>query len=313
VEKNQERKVGGSGRRALFWVTTGLGACVLGFSAYQHGYTVILFALAGLMIAYYAYRANHGRAEVHSLRLQTDRMYIQTVEALSAATDKRDSGKTSEVPDDNIQDRSGEDFDPSVFAKFGEIVEELEAEGEDPEESPTEVETLPLAETPPPEHTPDPEYPDPIAGLANTQYLRQFLGQELARSQRHGYSLTVLDLQIEMHDADSAAQPEEDLLLKMRCETAAVLQVVLRSSDLVAMSEEGGFLIILVQISPEEAEGLKSRILREVTDRVAAVTGHQSTYPSVSVGCACFPEHGDTVDLLLSSAEANRLLDRLFV
>ncbi len=311
--KKQERKFGGSGRRVLFWVTTGLGACVLGFSAYQLGYTVLLFALAGLMIAYYAYHANHGRAEVTALRLQTDRMYIQTDEALSTVIDGQDAGKISEVAYDKMQAGSGEDSDLSAAAKFSEIVERLEAEGRDPEESLTEVETRPLEETPPPEHTPDPEYLDPITGLPNTQYLRQFLGQELARSQRYDYGLAVLDLMIESRDDESAVLPEEDLLRKMHCETAAVLQVLLRSSDLLARSEENGFLIILVQITPEDAEGLTSRILREVTDRVAAVAGPQSTCPSVSVGCACFPHHGDTVDLLLNSAEANRLLDRLFV
>jgi len=146
---------------------------------------------------------------------------------------------------------------------------------------------------------------DPLTGLLNRRYLNERLKDELARSERYGHhlSLLMLDLDGFKYCNDTMGHLFGDKTLKDIAET---LLNTVRSMDIVARYGGDEFMVILPEteetLAIDIAERLRSNVEKyAVLPRNAAGKGPHTL--SSSIGIACYPGHGKTIELLLENVD----------
>jgi len=146
---------------------------------------------------------------------------------------------------------------------------------------------------------------DHLTSLLNRRYLHERLKDEVARSRRHGHHLCLLMLDLDGFKIinDTFGHLFGDQILVGIAET---LLNTVRSMDVVARYGGDEFMIIL----PETVESLAV----EIAERLRNTVAHQGVPPqeaadaglpllSASIGIACYPEHGETVELLIENVD----------
>ena len=100
---------------------------------------------------------------------------------------------------------------------------------------------------------------DPLTGLYNQRFLEQHLAAEMGRSQRHGYQLNVLKIDIHnfRHINEHHGRPAGDLVLRIFAER---LKKSIRNSDLSVRMGNDEFLILLPESSPERVPHILARL-----------------------------------------------------
>jgi diguanylate cyclase (GGDEF)-like protein len=84
-------------------------------------------------------------------------------------------------------------------------------------------------------------------------------------------------------------------------EVARRLTDSVRTLDCVARIGGDEFVILLPSITPQEADAVAKRIIAMIAS--AFDIGLTTVHIGVSIGCACAPDDGDTVEQLLRSAD----------
>lgn len=144
-------------------------------------------------------------------------------------------------------------------------------------------------------------YFDALTGLPNRRLLMDRLGQAIANAHRHGASLAVmfLDLDLFKRINDTLGHDAGDLVL---VEMARRLTGCLREGDTVARIAGDEFVLILSELEdPADAAKVAERAIAaiqapiEVADRRVFVT--------TSIGVAIYPDDGQTGDSLLKCAD----------
>ncbi len=150
---------------------------------------------------------------------------------------------------------------------------------------------------------------DPLTGLHEIRYLRQYLTQELAKPKRYGYSLSLLGMELDGFKAvnDEYFHQAGDRVL---VEVARVLRKSLRESDLVARLGGDEFIAALLQTTHEDALRLANKIQRTIEDISLEVSPGQFARVGISIGCASYPEHGSTLEELLHAADSGMYSDK---
>ena len=145
---------------------------------------------------------------------------------------------------------------------------------------------------------------DPLTGLFNRSFMEEALELELRRAARTQGTLVVI-----MAALDRFQKMTEDWGLdagdSLLCRTAALLQSRIRKGDVACRFSGHAFVLLLPQ-SGRDVGRRRAETLRDL------VRGMDVQYPgaregdrvSASVGMALFPDHGQTVEALLRSAEA---------
>jgi diguanylate cyclase (GGDEF)-like protein len=146
---------------------------------------------------------------------------------------------------------------------------------------------------------------DPLTGLLNRRYLSERLKNELARSERHLHplSLLMLDLDGFKRCNDSQGHLFGDSILR---NVAEILYRTVRSMDIVARYGGDEFMVILPETGEPLATDIAERVLSNIMRKVALPPDEGAPGPqslTASIGVACFPEHGDTVELLLENVD----------
>ena len=141
---------------------------------------------------------------------------------------------------------------------------------------------------------------DELTGLPNADSLYSHFQKELARCGSQGKPMVILSCDLDGFKQvnDRYGHINGDELLKR---VAAILQSNCRSSDYVARMGGDEFVVIL---SGAQASELTRRI--DSLDRMVRAAGHEMFNDDsigISIGMACFPEHGADVDSLLSYAD----------
>ena len=138
---------------------------------------------------------------------------------------------------------------------------------------------------------------DSLTGLHNRRYLTQRLSEELVRSYRHKGSFSVLMADVDEFKKynDAFGHPAGDEVLK---KVAAILLSSTRSMD--CTSRYGGeeFAVLLTGTAGDAAAEVAERIRARVEAQEFA--GRRIT---LSIGIAEFPEHGQTADEVMASAD----------
>jgi len=141
---------------------------------------------------------------------------------------------------------------------------------------------------------------DPLTGLANERYVTMFLDQEIGRSTRNNYPLSLI-----MLDIDNFKQLNEELgreaCDRVLSEIAAGMRALVRDYDVVARYASDEFVIILPEAMGHDAFDTAERMRGAVAGYSPDWLGDKVEI-SVSGGVASFPDHGVTADDLINSA-----------
>jgi len=141
---------------------------------------------------------------------------------------------------------------------------------------------------------------DGLTGLFNHKHLMQTLQTELARAQRHKHPLSVL-----MVDVDHFKQYNDrfghQMGDKLLADVAALFKRTTRSIDYAARYGGDEFLLLLHEVASADALMLADRVRRAVAATKFGPGDHKVT---VSIGVASYPEHGETAEAIIASADA---------
>jgi len=143
---------------------------------------------------------------------------------------------------------------------------------------------------------------DPLTGLFNRRYLEEALERELRRAE-HGnlpLSLLMLDLDHFKDFNDMHGHAAGDAVLK---KLGMLLHQHTRRED-VACRLGGEEFVLILPGAPSDVAARRSEEIRQAIRHATVESeGRRLESASISVGVACFPEHGTTGETLLAAAD----------
>ncbi len=152
------------------------------------------------------------------------------------------------------------------------------------------------------EQTQEDSLTDPLTLLPNPRFLFMHLQRELARATRHKtqVALLIADLDGFKEINDTLGHHVGDRALT---EIARVLRGAIRPYDICARYAGDEFVLVLSGCGADDAER-KRLELQQAIDAMAFKAGGRRLPLGVSVGCAIFPEDGQTHETLLAVADS---------
>ncbi|HMH19435.1 MAG TPA: diguanylate cyclase [Burkholderiales bacterium] len=138
---------------------------------------------------------------------------------------------------------------------------------------------------------------DPLTGLYNRRFLRDYLDRELIRAKREGIRVAVIMIDLDHFKRvnDTAGHAAGDLVLTR---TAALLKRHIRGSDIACRYGGEEFTLVLPNATFQSARSRSEAIcaaIREQSDNLLGVTA--------SLGVAIFPDHAEGPDSVLLAAD----------
>lgn len=138
---------------------------------------------------------------------------------------------------------------------------------------------------------------DPMTGLLNRRYLEKRLIEEIQRSKRHRFPMSVMMLDVDEFKSynDAFGHPAGDTALKI---VASVLQDILRGADVAARYGGEEFAILLPQTTSTEAAAIAERLRQRIEH-----TEFPKRKVTVSIGIASCSSEVDTPDDIIGAAD----------
>jgi diguanylate cyclase (GGDEF)-like protein/putative nucleotidyltransferase with HDIG domain len=151
---------------------------------------------------------------------------------------------------------------------------------------------------------------DPLTELPNARGFYMMLEQRLAECERLGReSLSVISMDIddfkEINDRYGHAMGD-----RLLASVARVIRKELRQMDILSRYAGDEFVAIMPMASQVMAEGIADRISKAVSEHQFSVRPGKQVTVTVSLGIACFPNHGETTEELLTAAARNMQRDK---
>lgn len=143
---------------------------------------------------------------------------------------------------------------------------------------------------------------DPLTGLFNRRYLREFMQREWIRARRRESSLAVIMIDVDYFKRvnDAFGHEAGDLVL---AEIAALLKTQIRGSDIACRYGGEEFALVLPDVTLEgvqrRAEAIRAAVMRLELKYRDKPLGRITT----SLGIALFPEHAEDPDSLLRASD----------
>ncbi|MCT7951517.1 diguanylate cyclase [Ancylothrix sp. C2] len=144
---------------------------------------------------------------------------------------------------------------------------------------------------------------DPLTGLYNRRYMEEFLSQELLRAFRAKKPLSIIMLDVDNFKIfnDTFGHEAGDLVLQ---ELGIFLKKNIRGSD-IACRYGGEELTLILPDAPLEVARQRAEHLRQSVKHLnVKQRGQFLGSITLSLGVACFPEHGANSSAVLGSADA---------
>jgi diguanylate cyclase (GGDEF)-like protein len=142
---------------------------------------------------------------------------------------------------------------------------------------------------------------DPMTGLPNARSLQMHFDKELKRASRNGETFQVLMLDLDGFKAvnDTYGHKVGDRMLK---DVSAIIRAELRDYDFLARYAGDEFVAIVPQTDSHGVLELCRRIEAAVKGFTLSIGG-ETARVGVSVGSACYPNHGESFDQILIAAD----------
>ncbi|MEX2273758.1 MAG: HD domain-containing phosphohydrolase [Vicinamibacterales bacterium] len=143
---------------------------------------------------------------------------------------------------------------------------------------------------------------DPLTNLPNTRFLFMHLAREIARAGRHKsqVALIIADLDGFKEVNDTLGHHIGDRAL---AEVARVLRSAIRPYDICARYAGDEFVVVLSACGAEDAER-KRQELQQAIDAMRFEVDGRLLPLGISLGCAVFPDDGQTHETLLAVADS---------
>ncbi len=142
---------------------------------------------------------------------------------------------------------------------------------------------------------------DELTGRYNTRGFAIAANRLFGQATRYGRPASVL-----MVDSDNLKQVNDshghDAGNRLLRQVANAVQAELRATDVPARYGGDEFIVLLPETPPKGAMDVAERIRGAIAARPLALNGQQIT-ASVSIGIACYPEDGRTLDALAARAD----------
>ncbi|HEX8398461.1 MAG TPA: diguanylate cyclase [Pyrinomonadaceae bacterium] len=145
---------------------------------------------------------------------------------------------------------------------------------------------------------------DPMTGLPNARCLQLHFEKETARSRRDNRPFQVVMLDLDEFKAvnDTFGHKAGDMMLK---EISKVMRAQLREYDFLARYAGDEFVAVVPETPGFPIEELCRRIEQAVLDFSLPVGNKGSARVGISIGAACYPRDGETLDQVLIAADHN--------
>lgn len=143
---------------------------------------------------------------------------------------------------------------------------------------------------------------DPMTNLPNARSLQLQFEKETARASRNGANFHLLMLDLDGFKAvnDTFGHKTGDKLLK---ELARVMTDQLRDYDFLARYAGDEFVAIVPETDRESISELSRRIEKAVNEFVLPLGEGECARVGVSIGAACYPNDGETLDQIIIRAD----------
>ena len=143
---------------------------------------------------------------------------------------------------------------------------------------------------------------DSQTGLFNRRYMEDSLIRELSRAERVNKSVAVAIVDIDHFKRlnDTFGHTAADAVLR---EWSELLKAKFRGSDIVCRYGGDEFVIILPDISVEDARQRLEQLRKDLARMVVREDGHSIQAVTVSMGLAFYPVHGRSSQALLQAAD----------
>lgn len=142
---------------------------------------------------------------------------------------------------------------------------------------------------------------DPLTNLFNRRYLEETLDRELSRAARENYSVCLIMMDIDHFKRvnDTYGHEAGDLVLKAISE---VLSEYSRRGDFACRYGGEEFVVVMPNISLETAYE-RAEDLRQSLTQLCVPYEYYSLSVTISMGIACYPENGQTRQMILRAAD----------
>ena len=143
---------------------------------------------------------------------------------------------------------------------------------------------------------------DDLTKLYNSRYLDHFLQQEVKRSRRYGFSVSLMFLDL---DGFKTVNDRHGHLAGSRTltEVGKVIRSIVRETDIVSRYGGDEFTVVLPQTNAEGARIIAERVREALADHVFLEAMGLAVRVTASIGIASFPDHGETREDLIGCAD----------
>jgi diguanylate cyclase (GGDEF)-like protein len=152
---------------------------------------------------------------------------------------------------------------------------------------------------------------DSLTQLPNSRFLYAQLDKEIARATRNGQPLVVAVLDLDKFkpiNDDYGHQAGDRVLAQL----GWLLKRSFRQGDTVCRYAGDEFVALLPETSPEEAEQVVQRVQLSVSGYPFHIDDERMVHVGISVGTACFPLDGSTLEQLIHRADKAMFRDKSF-
>lgn len=143
---------------------------------------------------------------------------------------------------------------------------------------------------------------DDLTRLYNSRYLNQFLHQEIKRSQRYGYAVALMFLDL---DGFKSVNDRHGHLAGGRtlAEVGRLIRTTVRETDMVSRYGGDEFTVVLPQTGIEGATIIAERVRAAIESWSFLESMGIDVRLTASIGIACYPDHGQSREELIGQAD----------
>jgi diguanylate cyclase (GGDEF)-like protein/putative nucleotidyltransferase with HDIG domain len=160
------------------------------------------------------------------------------------------------------------------------------------------------------ERTKESALTDSLTGLPNSRYMYSFFDQERSRSERHGYALVLMMMDLDGFKKinDTFGHHVGDEILRR---VAQVSRAQVRSGDTLIRYAGDEFVAVLHRVTPEAVVEMKTRIQAAVDNFAYEVRPGRVARVGISIGYATYGQDGTALDELMEVADQRMYRDKI--